>query len=71
MIMPPKGHPIWGLMALGVMCTTLCICLDKVYDHGFVLDKDGFTVGITGISGVVMIVARHFFGVNGTKGDSA
>ena len=60
--MPPKGHPVWGIAALVVICTTLCVCLDKVYATGFVADKDGLTVFCTAASGVVMLVLRHTFG---------
>jgi hypothetical protein len=60
--MPPKGHPVWGIAALIVICTTLTICLNVVYASGFVLDKDGVTVSVTAFSGVVMLVLRHFFG---------
>lgn len=62
MPLPQRNHPVWGIAALTVICTTLTVCLSVVYKSGFVLDKDGITVSMTAASGVVMLVLRHFFG---------
>lgn len=64
MPLPNRTHPVWGIAALIVICATLTACLSVVYQHGFVLDKDGITVSMTAASGVVMLVLRHFFGSN-------
>lgn len=60
--MPPKNHPVWGIAALIVICTTLTVCLKYVYASGFVPDKDGLTIGATAFSGIVMLVLRHILG---------
>jgi hypothetical protein len=62
MPLPSRGHPVWGIAALVVICTTLATCLNVVYASGFVLDKDGLTIGATAFSGVVMLILRHVFG---------
>jgi hypothetical protein len=60
--LPSRGHPVWGIAALVVICTTLTVCLNVVYASGFVLDKDGVTVSMTAASGILMLILRHIFG---------
>ena len=62
MSIPPNNSPLWPLASLTIVCITLCVLLDKVYDHGFVMDKDGLTVLGTVASALIVPVARLIFG---------
>lgn len=62
MSLPPNRSPLWGLAALVIVCTTLTTCLSTLYRHGFVLDKDGWTVFWTAISAAIVPVVRSIYG---------
>ena len=62
MKLPPKDSPLYPLASLCIVCGTLYMLLDKIYDHGFVMDKDGFTILGTIASALIVPAIRTVFG---------
>lgn len=50
---PEKDSPFWPCITMMVFCGVQYLCLDKLYKHGFVLEKDGLTMALTVVSAIV------------------